>query len=103
MRLGVSDSYIWGLVIFTFGVVLLRLGVSDSYVLGLVFLRLGVSFFMFGVSFLTLLLGVRGMFHCNVGADRTRTVDEHLIVLRSIPCGVFDGSFFFVLIKANFH
>ena len=33
--LGVSDSYIWGLVF-------LRLGVSASYVLGLIFLRLGL-------------------------------------------------------------
>ena len=41
LRLGVKDSYVWGLVF-------LRLGVKDSYVWGLVCLRLVVSLLTFG-------------------------------------------------------
>ena len=44
LRLGVTDCYVWGLVIdYVRGLVLLRFEVSDSYVRWLVFLRLGVS------------------------------------------------------------
>ena len=52
LRLGVRDSYVWGLAVFTFrGYKFLRFGVScpmfrvtDSYFRGLVFLRLEVRY-----------------------------------------------------------
>ena len=56
LRLGISNFYVWGLGIFTFGgkffyvcgLVFLHLMVSNSYVWGLLFIRLRVSFLKFG-------------------------------------------------------
>ena len=37
LRLGIRDSYVWGLVFSRLGLVFLLLGVRDFYVWGLVF------------------------------------------------------------------